>query len=352
MASSERRVLSIQSHVVFGYVGNKAAVLPLQLHGFDVLPLNTVSFATHTGYGRPPVGERLPPDGVAALVAGLRDAGALAVTTHVLSGYQASARALLAVAGAVAEVREGNPAAVYVCDPVLGDDGRLYVPPELVDVYRQSIVPLASVLTPNAFEAETLTGVRVDSEAAGGAAMRALLAMGARAVVVTSTDLAEPGAPGETMLLLAACPWEDVEDECAPGGIFHGAARAPAGAPPSARGASAAFAVPMPRLPARFTGTGDLMAALLLAAADAHPANFVRACEVAVASLRAVCAATLARRDRLAAAAAAAPAGSALARLAERGAPAAFLELALVEARSSLVAPAVPPDGRARPLRE
>jgi hypothetical protein len=201
-------------------------------------------------------------------------------------------------------------------DPVLGDDGRLYCDAALVPVFRDELAPLASLLTPNAFEAELLTGERVTDVASALRAARALRARGARAVVITSSPLAAPpraagaGAAGEgagegaaaggatdaaaaapaTMLLFALCPWEDVEAAEGAGGapLFSAADRA---ASPDA----AAFGIAVPRLPYAFTGTGDALAALLLVRGAARPRNFPRAVEEAVAAVQAACGATAAQ---------------------------------------------------------
>ena len=142
------RVLSIQSHVVHGVVGNRAATLPLQLLGFDVDALNSVQLSNHTAYPRTR-GSALGSGELEALLSGLRETALLQLYTHVLTGYVSSAPLLRVIAALVREVRAARPDAVYVCDPVLGDDGKLYVPRELVPVYLAEIVPLATLLTPN-----------------------------------------------------------------------------------------------------------------------------------------------------------------------------------------------------------
>jgi pyridoxine kinase len=135
---------------------------------------------------------------------GLRENGLLGFS-HVLTGYVGNATFLRSIAAVVREVRAVHPGAVYVCDPVLGDHGRLYVPPELVPVYREEIVPLATVLTPNQFEAEQLTGLTITDAASAAAAADALHAMGVRTVIITSTDL--PAGQSDVMWMLASTPW-------------------------------------------------------------------------------------------------------------------------------------------------
>ncbi|KAH0448676.1 hypothetical protein IEQ34_022476 [Dendrobium chrysotoxum] len=162
LPSKTGRVLSIQSHTVQGYVGNKSAVLPLQLLGYDVDPINSVQFSNHTGY---PTfrGQVLDGQQLWDLVEGLA-ANNLLYYSHLLTGYIGSVSFLDAVLGVVEKLRLINPELLYVCDPVMGDEGKLYVPEELVSVYREKVVPVASMLTPNQFEIEKLTGSRILSE--------------------------------------------------------------------------------------------------------------------------------------------------------------------------------------------
>ena len=144
------RVLSIQSHVVHGYVGNKSAVFPLQLLGVEVDPVNSVQFCNHTGYAAGVRGDVLQGDQLRALVDGLGANGLLSGYTHLLTGYIGSPSFLRAVVDALVAMRAANaPETVaYFCDPVLGDGGRLYVPEALVEIYRDEVVPLATVRTP------------------------------------------------------------------------------------------------------------------------------------------------------------------------------------------------------------
>ncbi|KAF6253149.1 Ribokinase-like protein [Scenedesmus sp. NREL 46B-D3] len=177
------RVLSIQSSVVHGYVGNKAAVFPLQLLGFDVDPVNTVQFSNHTGY--PAIkGHVFDGSHLRELLAGLT-ANGLVCHTHLLSGYIGSLSLLEAVAAVATELRNAYPRLTYgelqfrfMCDPVLGDEGKLYVSQELVAAHKATLVPLANILTPNQFEAECLTGLDVASEAQALQAAAALHDMG------------------------------------------------------------------------------------------------------------------------------------------------------------------------------
>jgi len=152
-------VLSIQSHVVFGYAGNTAAVFPMQRLGREVWAINTVEFSNHTGYGSWR-GKVLGPELAAELVIGLEERGALNRCEAVLSGYLGDAASGRAIIDAVEKVRRESPDALYCCDPVMGDVGRgFYVKEGIPDMFRNELVPLADIVCPNQFELEALTGI-------------------------------------------------------------------------------------------------------------------------------------------------------------------------------------------------
>ncbi|KAJ3124548.1 hypothetical protein HK101_006108, partial [Irineochytrium annulatum] len=132
---------------------NKAATFPLQLLGFDVDPLNTVQFSNHTGY---PTfsGDRLEGPQIAGLIKGLGQNGIVDEYSHVLAGYVGRLSSLEALVTLVEGMRKTNPRLTFVLDPVMGDEGRLYVPQELIPVYRDKLCPLADIITPNSFEVE------------------------------------------------------------------------------------------------------------------------------------------------------------------------------------------------------
>ncbi|XP_051184641.1 pyridoxal kinase isoform X2 [Lolium perenne] len=184
LPSDTGRVLSIQSHTVQGYVGNKSAVFPLQLLGFDVDPINSVQFSNHTGYPKFR-GQVLNGDQLWDLIEGLQENDLLHYT-HLLTGYIGSVSFLNTVLQVVEKLRSVNPDLIYVCDPVMGDEGKLYVPQELISVYQQKVVPVASMLTPNQFEVELLTGLRITSEQDGLKACNILHSAGPRKVIITS----------------------------------------------------------------------------------------------------------------------------------------------------------------------
>ena len=167
-------ILSIQSWVSYGHVGNAAAVFPLQRLGFEVWSINTVQFSNHTGYGSW-TGQVYAPETVAEIVDGIQARGALPGCGAVLSGYMGSEGTVAAVVAAVMRVRDANPEALYCCDPVMGDVGRgVFVRPELPERIAALAVPQADILTPNQFELELLTGQQVTTLQQALAAARTL----------------------------------------------------------------------------------------------------------------------------------------------------------------------------------
>jgi pyridoxine kinase len=199
------RILSIQSSVAYGHVGNSAAVFPLQRLGHEVWPVHTVLFSNHTGYGawRGPV---LAGSDVHEVILGLEERGALARVDLVLSGYQGSPEIAEVILDAVARVRAGNPHAAYACDPVMGNaESGCFVDPALPPLIRDQVVPRADVITPNQFELGELTGTPLPSTAALDevlAAADAARDLGPATVLVTSVRHA--GQPPDTLEMVAA----------------------------------------------------------------------------------------------------------------------------------------------------
>ncbi|KAJ7132204.1 Ribokinase-like protein [Mycena epipterygia] len=150
------RILSIQSHVVFGYVGGKAAVFPLQCLGYDVDVVNTVNFSNHSGYGRLG-GTKTTAAELTEIFQGL-ERNHLLLPDRLLTGYIPGAEGLSAVADLVDKLKSDKPNLVYLLDPVLGDSGRLYVAPDVIPVYRRMLAH-STIITPNWFEVETLTDI-------------------------------------------------------------------------------------------------------------------------------------------------------------------------------------------------
>ena len=155
------RFLSLQSHVAYGYVGNRAATFPLQRLGHEVWAVNTVEFSNHTGYGAWR-GRAAPAGQVAEIVAGIEALGLLSRCDVLLTGYVGDAALGDVVLDTAHRVRAANPAAVWCCDPVLGDvDTGIYVKPGIDTFFRERALPAADLVTPNHFELEHLTGSRV-----------------------------------------------------------------------------------------------------------------------------------------------------------------------------------------------
>jgi pyridoxine kinase len=225
-------ILSLQSHVVYGHVGNAAAVFALQRLGVEVWPIHTVQFSNHTGY-QTWRGRAFDAALIRELLQGLGERGVLSRCDGVLSGYVGSAEVGAAILDAVAAVKRANPRAHYCCDPVIGDVERgAYVPPEIAEFMRRRAVPAADIVTPNHFELEQLTGRTVRSLAAALAAIEALRKLGPRVVLVTS--LATDETPADAVDLIAC-------------------------------DASGRHRLRTPRLPIAAHGAGDAVAALFLA---------------------------------------------------------------------------------------
>jgi pyridoxine kinase len=225
-------ILSIQSSVAYGHVGNSAATFPLMRMGVEVYPVLTVHFSNHTGYGewRGPL---LAAADVADVITGIDERGALARVDAVLSGYQGGEDVGAVILDAVALVKSRNPAAVYCCDPVMGDVGRgFFVRPGIPELMRDTVVPAAQIITPNQFELEYLTGRTTGTVAEVLDAADAARAMGPQTVLVTS--VVHEAAAGGTIDMIAVT-------------------------------ADGAWSVTTPLLPRTFTGAGDLTAATFLA---------------------------------------------------------------------------------------
>ena len=194
-------ILSIQSSVAYGHVGNSAAVFPLQRMGLEVWPVNTVHFSNHTGYGQWR-GSVLHAEDVVGIIRGIEERGVLGSCDAVLSGYMGDESLGEVVVGTVGRVKELNPKAIYCCDPVMGDAGRgFFVGPGIPRFIKEVAVPAADVITPNQFELEFLTGVEVrDLDDALGAADEARR-LGPETVLTTS--LRRWDAAADTIEMLA-----------------------------------------------------------------------------------------------------------------------------------------------------
>lgn len=187
------QILSIQSHVAFGYVGNSAAVFPIQRLGHEVWPVLTVNFSNHTGYGawRGPV---VPSDQVAEVIEGISERDGLSTVSAVLSGYQGDPAVGAIVLDSVRRVKALNPRALYCCDPVMGDVGRgMFVREGIPEFMRDEVVPAADVITPNHFELNFLAGLEsTDTLQEVLAAVDVVRESGPSNVLVTSVITKDP----------------------------------------------------------------------------------------------------------------------------------------------------------------
>ncbi|RZI45159.1 pyridoxal kinase [Rickettsiales endosymbiont of Peranema trichophorum] len=152
-----KSILSIQSHVAYGYVGNKAATYPLQAMGFDVWPINTVQFSNHTGYPGWR-GQVFSAEHIVDLVCGIFELGKAGRCQGILSGYMGSSAICYAVRSIVHKFKKLNSSVVYLCDPVIGD-GCCYVRPEVLAFFQHHL--RADIITPNQYEAEFLSGITI-----------------------------------------------------------------------------------------------------------------------------------------------------------------------------------------------
>jgi pyridoxine kinase len=226
------KILSIQSAVAYGHVGNSAAVFPLQRIGAEVLPVNTVNFSNHTGYGAWR-GSLIAPEEVHDVILGIEERGILGQIDVVLSGYQGGTGIGDVIVDAVKRVKQANPSAIYACDPVMGNaKSGCFVAPEIPDLLRDRVVPVADIITPNQFELGYLTGTEPLALDATLESVDLARAMGPSTVLVTSVE--RPDREPGTIDMLAV-------------------------------DAAGAWTVTTPHLPFKANGSGDVTAALFSA---------------------------------------------------------------------------------------
>lgn len=192
-------VLSIQSEVVYGHVGHQASRFILERMGHPVWAAPTVIFSNHLGH-KTVTGRVLEAAQVRELIDGLRQLGVLGKANAILTGYLGAPETAALVAEVVAEVKAANPNAIYICDPVIGDQGHMYVKPALADALQKILVPIADVLSPNVYELGHLTGREVRSRDDAKEALRALAAR-TEAKVVIGTGIPDPAHPDELAIL-------------------------------------------------------------------------------------------------------------------------------------------------------
>ena len=196
-------VLSVQSHVAYGHVGNRAAVFPLERLGIDVWPINTVQFSNHTGYGDW-TGEIFSASHLALVWSGVKSRGVLGSCEAVLSGYLGSAEVGQFVVDAVADVKASRPDALYCCDPVMGDYGRgFFVSDGIPAFIGRRAVASADIVTPNQFEAEYIADDPIDSVDDAKRACDKIRSLGPRIVLITSFKPSAESQSSISMFLAA-----------------------------------------------------------------------------------------------------------------------------------------------------
>lgn len=229
-------ILSIQSSVAYGHVGNSAATFPLMRRGIEVWPVHTVHFSNNTSYEswRGPL---LPASDILEVVRGIDDRGVLGSCDAVLSGYQGGEEVGAAILEAVELVKTRNPAAIYCCDPVMGDTDRgVYVRPGIPEFMRTRVVPAADAVTPNQFELGLLTGLPTGTSQEVVRAAEAVRRIGPALVLVTSVTSEQ--RPDQLSMVLVT--------------------------------GTGAWQVTTPLISQTFTGAGDLTAAVFLGALLQH----------------------------------------------------------------------------------
>ena len=225
-------ILSIQSSVAYGHVGNSAAVFPLQRIGVEVWPVHTVHFSNHTGYGAWR-GMVFSAETVAEVIQGIEERGVLHECDGVLSGYMGDASLGEVILDAFNRVKKANPSAVYCCDPVMGDVERgFFVRPGIPEFMRDRAVPAATIITPNQFELEYLADRAVTDLESALASVDQVMVCGPSVVLVTS--LRRRDARGDQIEMLAV-------------------------------DSGGAFTIETPLLPVNVNGAGDMTAALFFA---------------------------------------------------------------------------------------
>ncbi|KAJ3126822.1 hypothetical protein HK098_007116 [Nowakowskiella sp. JEL0407] len=242
--------------------GNKSATFPLQIMGFNVDPLNTVFFSNHSGY---PTfsGSRTTPTQVKEIVAALEKNGMMKEYTHVLFGYIGNKDTLeILIDEVIMKLRNLGIKFTFVLDPVLGDNGKLYIPADCIPVYRDSLLSLSNLITPNAFEAEHLSSINITDLNSAFTACNKLHELGAPTIIISSLEIE---SDNENLYLVASTSLENTDTK--------------------------RFYIRFAKLAGEFTGTGDLFSALVLAKFDTH--ELTENCEFAVAVMQGVLRRTL-----------------------------------------------------------
>lgn len=195
-----KTILSIQSHVAYGYVGNRAAVFPLQLMGFEVIAINTVQFSNHTGYGSF-TGQIFEANHIKDVLRGIQMRGLFGQIGAVLSGYLGNSQLGEIVLQCVEDIRAENPSLTYCCDPVMGDTGRgFFVAEDLPTFFSTRAIPDADIITPNQFELSHLASIQINTLKDAKSACKKMHDTGPSIILLTSLETLETKANEIQML--------------------------------------------------------------------------------------------------------------------------------------------------------
>lgn len=232
IASMHTSVISIQSQVVYGHVGNSAAVLPMQARGLNVAAVPTTLLSNHPGY-ETMRGRVLEPELVSDLLRGVEERGLIETSRYIVSGYLGSRANGAVVADFVQRARKINPQITYICDPVMGDTGLgVFVAEQVMECIINQLVPLADLLTPNQFEVGLISGSQAQTYTALADKLAAIQSFNQARLVTTGC-------------ILDDTPYGSLENV-----VFEG---------------GAGIRLKSPRIPAVPVGTGDLFTGLLTA---------------------------------------------------------------------------------------
>ena len=235
------RILSIQSHIVHGYVGNKAAVFPLQALRFNFYAINTVHLSNHPAYPAGFKGQFLSGEDLRMLADGLKG-NSLLNYDMILSGYISKSEVLSNIPNIIKDIKDINPNSIYLCDPVMGDRGQFYVPKELLNIYMNDIIPICDIATPNIFEAEMISGIApIDTVSKALEACKIFHKLGVKVCLLKGLTLSDSN--GQLSMIISSQNDKNI------------------------------YRIDTPKINGHFSGCGDLCSALMLAWYYKHPNN-------------------------------------------------------------------------------
>lgn len=184
------KILSIQSKLVYGYVGSNIAELAIQLHGLDVIAFPTVLLSAHTGH-QPVHGMKIDKPLFEDLLAGIDNLKMMDSVINIITGYIGDKDVVVSAADYIKRIKTEFPDKMYICDPVMGDDEGLYVDEKLADAIVNNLLPLCDVLTPNHFEFEHIVGCKARTESDIIAAIGGHKILREKIILITSCRLVD-----------------------------------------------------------------------------------------------------------------------------------------------------------------